>query len=268
MEPWNKAEGGRPESLDGERTPPSLQGPSVPPLSHMARPETGGGIPGPMRPHRPKRRRSWSGILRIRRPVLLGGAAILVTLTVLLTCLFYPRPKQTGPVFLNEALGVPVRTVLLETGSAGRPGTKREIRYVVIHETGNPGEGTGAKSHSNYLQAGGDGRGTSWHYTVDDREIYHHVPDDEVAYHASSADGNNHGIGVELCVNADGDFEQTFDNGAKLAACLLKAYGLSADDLRQHGDFTEKNCPETIRNTGRWKEFTEKVKGYLKGLDG
>ncbi|MCI8360065.1 MAG: N-acetylmuramoyl-L-alanine amidase [Clostridiales bacterium] len=210
-------------------------------------------------------------VYRIRGPVLLAGAALLVTLSVLLTCLlnhlFSPRPKPEGPVFLNEALDVPVRTVLLTEGSAGRPGIKREIQYLVIHETANPGEGTGAKSHSNYLQAGGDGKGTSWHYTVDDHEIYRHVPDDEVAYHASSADGNTYGIGIELCVNEDGDFEKTFDNGARLAACLLKAYGLSANDLRQHGDFTEKNCPETIRNTGRWGEFTQKVKDYLKGLD-
>lgn len=224
---------------------------------------------GPMRRSRPPRRpgRGWGGVFRIRGPVLLGGAAVLIALTVLLTCLFYPRPRQEGPVFLNEALGVPVRTVLLSENSAGRPGTKREIRYLVIHETGNPGENTGAKSHSNYLQAGGDGRGTSWHYTVDDHEIYHHIPDDEVAYHASSADGNTYGVGVELCVNEDGDFERTFDNGARLAACLLKAYGLPVDALRQHGDFTEKNCPETIRNTGRWGEFKEKVKSYLKGLD-
>ena len=209
---------------------------------------------------------------RIRGPVLLAGAALLVTLSVLLTCLlthlFSPRQvRPKGPVYLNEALDVPVRTVLLTRGSAGRPGIEREIRYLVIHETANPGEGTGAKSHSNYLQAGGDGKGTSWHYTVDDHEIYRHVPDDEVAYHASSADGNTYGIGIELCVNEDGDFEKTFDNGARLAACLLKAYGLSANDLRQHGDFTEKNCPQTIRNTGRWGEFTQQVKGYLKGLE-
>ena len=218
------------------------------------------------------RRRSRSGrgmrggVFRIRKPILFAGAAILVVLAVLLTVLVMPKPKkEEGPVYLNEALGVPVRTVLLDAGTPGRPGTKREVRFVVIHETGNPAEGAGAKSHSDYLQNGGQGS-TSWHYTVDDHEIYHHIPDDEVAYHASSEEGNTYGIGVELCVNADGDFEDTFDNGAKLTACLLRAYGLPADAVRQHGDFTDKNCPETIRDTGRWEEFLHAVETYWKQL--
>ena len=224
-------------------------------------------VPGSVHsPARPYRRRHRGGVFRIRKPVLLGGAAVLVVVSVLLTILFIPRPKkETGPVFLNEAMGVPVRTVLLDAGAPGRPGTKREIKYLVIHETGNPSDGTGAKSHSNFLQSGGSGK-TSWHYTVDDHEIYHHIPDDEIAWHASSEDGNTHGIGIELCVNADGDFEETFQNGARLTACLLKAYGLTADDIRQHGDFTEKNCPETIRDTGRWAEFLQRVKAYYAEL--
>ena len=206
------------------------------------------------------------GVFRIRKPILFAGAAILVVLAVLLTVLVMPKPKkEEGPVFLNEALGVPVRTVLLDAGTPGRPDIKREVRFVVIHETGNPAEGADAKSHSDYLQNGGQGS-TSWHYTVDDHEIYHHIPDDEMAFHASSEEGNTYGIGVELCVNADGDFEKTFDNGAKLTACLLRAYDLPADAVRQHGDFTDKNCPETIRDTGRWEEFLHTVETYWKQL--
>lgn len=205
----------------------------------------------------------WGGVFRIRRPVLLGGAALLVLLTVLLTLLLTPRPqKPTEGALLTEAMGVPVQTVLIPAGTDARPGEKREIRYVVIHETGNPSEGADAQGHSNYLLNGSE-RGTSWHYTVDDHEIYHHLPDDEVGWHASSEEGNRYGIGVELCVNADGDFEKTFDNGARLTATLLYTYGLSINDVKQHGDFTDKNCPQTIRDTGRWVEFKDRVKEYL-----
>ena len=42
----------------------------------------------------------------------------------------------------------------------------------------------------------------SWHYTVDDHEIYHHLPDDETAYHAGDGmeknGGNMNGIGIEM----------------------------------------------------------------------
>ncbi|HIZ84057.1 MAG TPA: N-acetylmuramoyl-L-alanine amidase [Firmicutes bacterium] len=247
-------------------------GPAYPADAHMWQPgyPPSGSRTGVYAPYGRRRSRSGrgmrGGVFRIRKPILFAGAAILVVLAVLLTVLVMPKPKkEEGPVFLNEALGVPVRTVLLDAGTPGRPDIKREVRFVVIHETGNPAEGADAKSHSDYLQNGGQGS-TSWHYTVDDHEIYHHIPDDEMAFHASSEEGNTYGIGVELCVNADGDFEKTFDNGAKLTACLLRAYDLPADAVRQHGDFTDKNCPETIRDTGRWEEFLDTVETYWKQL--
>ena len=75
--------------------------------------------------------------------------------------------------------------------------------------------------------------------------------------------GNLNGIGVELCVNEDGDFEKTFDNAARLTAHLLTEYDLSLDAIRQHADFTQKNCPERIRNEGRMEEFRALVARYL-----
>ena len=93
----------------------------------------------------------------------------------------------------------------------GRPGIKREVKFIVIHETGNPSEGADAKAHSDYLLNGGEGT-TSWHYTVDDHEIYHHIPDSEVSWNAGDRrqepGGNMNGISIELCVNQDGDFEK------------------------------------------------------------
>ena len=137
----------------------------------------------------------------------------------------------------------------------------------MIHETGNPSEGADAKAHSDYLLNGGEGT-TSWHYTVDDHEIYHHIPDSEVSWNAGDRrqepGGNMNGISIELCVNKDGDFEKTFDNGARLTAYLLKAYDLKMDAVKQHNDFNGKNCPQTIRESGRWQAFLKLTESYLK----
>ena len=111
----------------------------------------------------------------------------------------------------------------------------------------------------------------SWHYTVDDHEIWHHIPDDETAFHAGDhmedGGGNKNGIGVEMCVNADGDYEQTLKNAQKLAATLLHEYGLSIDDLKKHQDFSGKNCPSRLLNAGRWDEFVQGVKTELEALE-
>ena len=100
---------------------------------------------------------------------------------------------------------------------------------------------------------------------MDDTEVWHSIPDDEVAYHAgdgAEGDGNLHGIGVELCVNADGDFEKTFDNAARLTGWLMNAYDLSADQVKEHYDFSGKNCPQTIRENGRMEEFVALAEQY------
>ena len=175
------------------------------------------------------------------------------------------RVCGTTAVELSEALGVPVHTLSIKEGDPARPGIERKIKYIVIHETGNRAEGADAARHGMYLRFNNEDD-TSWHYTVDEREIYHHIPDGEVAWHASdklkNPGGNRNGIGIELCVNADGDFEKTFDNAARLVAVLLDAYDLNSDAIRQHADFTNKNCPETIRNTGRMEEFVTLVEEY------
>lgn len=165
-------------------------------------------------------------------------------------------------VFPSEVFGVPVHTQLIEKSNA-RPMTKRLIKYIVIHETDNIEIGAGAKNHSDYLKENNTSP-TSWHYTVDDYEIYHHIPDNEIANHAGDAEGNQYGIGIELCVNKDGDFESTFLNAAKLVAYLLDAYNLDVSVIKTHHDFSGKDCPSGILKNNRMEEFKAKVKEYLK----
>ncbi len=172
-------------------------------------------------------------------------------------------------VFPDQVFDVPVYTSLIPEGKKGRPGKQRKIMYIVIHETDNQDVGADAANHANFLNNVSEDY-TSWHYTVDDHEIYHHVPDNEVAWHAGDQQtlpgGNMNGIGVELCVNPGNDFEKTFQNAAKLTAYLIDAYDLTIDAVKQHGDFMWKNCPATIRDTNRTQEFKDTVAKYLAQL--
>lgn len=172
-----------------------------------------------------------------------------------------PQYEYQESVYPTEVLKIPVYTDLLEIDDRKRMGEKRIIQYIVIHETANFSKGADAKNHASYLKQKNDSY-TSWHYTVDDSSIYHHIPDDEIAHHAGDDEGNLHGIGIELCVNQDGDFDKTFTNGAKLAAYLLNAYHLKIDALKTHFDFSSKDCPHTILQEGRLEEFQKLVQYY------
>ncbi|MBR7148659.1 MAG: N-acetylmuramoyl-L-alanine amidase [Firmicutes bacterium] len=178
----------------------------------------------------------------------------------------YRGPSEEAP--FEEMIGdIPVTRDLLEEGIPGRPGTLRTIRYVVIHETGNTAAGTNAANHNSYVHTEAAKQKLSWHYTVDDHEIYQHLPDNEVGFHAGDRleefGGNVCGIGIELCVNSDGDFETTLKNAAKLAARLMDVYDLKMKDLTMHQDYSGKNCPQTLIESERWDEFCDMVKKEL-----
>jgi len=195
---------------------------------------------------------------------------VVLIIAIAVVGLYLAFGKSQTDVFPEMILDVPMYTELVPEGNQARPGIERRIKYVVLHETGNFAYGADAASHSLYLSQNNEST-TSWHYTVDENSIYHHIPDTEVAWHAGDSltkdGGNMCGIGVEICVNKDGNFERAFDNAAKLTAYLVNAYHLSVKDIRQHADFISKNCPETIRNEGRMDEFINRVNDYLKELN-
>lgn len=159
---------------------------------------------------------------------------------------------------------IPVVQSYLPKGSSSRPSLHRTIKYIVIHETDNFKAGADAKAHNDFLLSQANTQELSWHYTVDDHEIYHNLPDDEAAYHASDhlkQDGGNlNGIGIELCVNEDGDYEKTLENGVQLVAKLLHEYNLSVEDVKKHQDFSGKICPARLIENKRWDEFLHRVR--------
>src|SRR5690242_17441567 len=106
-------------------------------------------------------------------------------------------------------LPVPLIQAIIPVGQTNqRPGIKRQTPgYWVQHETANTAAGADAAMHARYLLQGADGSQVSWHFTVDDHQIYQHIPVDEVTWQAADGGGpgNMSGVSCEMAVNSDGD---------------------------------------------------------------
>jgi hypothetical protein len=182
--------------------------------------------------------------------------------------------QPTAPFYTNITPGL-MRAVPQSTlDSLFYPGYQmpnpENILWIVIHETGNRNNGAGALAHSN-LQVNRSNNGfgsdatASWHYTVDDKYVYQNIPDHRRAIHAGDGSnpgtGNSNGIGIEMAINGDGNYEASLRNYAKLVAQLMYRYNLTFANVKQHNHFSSygKNCPEIMRNTNRWFEFLDMV---------
>ena len=124
------------------------------------------------------------------------------------------------------------------------------IKYIVIHTTGNTSKGAGVKNHFNYFN-GGD-RQSSADYFVDDSNIARFVKDTNYAWHCGDGSGqygitNNNSLGIEFCVNSDGDFKKTVSNAIDLVKYLMNKYNIGIDNVVQHWNASRKNCPKELR---------------------
>ena len=175
-----------------------------------------------------------------------------------------------GPQRVTDT-GLAIQTHLIAPGADNRPGGSNPCKYITIHETGNAAKGADAAAHAAYLDSDAGERDlVSWHYTVDDHAIVQNLPDAETAYHAGdgkSGPGNATSIGVEICVNAGGDFEAAKANAAALVRLLMEEHGIHIDHVVQHNHWNGKDCPKTIRATpGAWEAFLALCRGESTGV--
>ncbi|PPB10925.1 peptidoglycan recognition protein family protein [Brevibacillus laterosporus] len=153
---------------------------------------------------------------------------------------------------------------IVPAGQKNRPGRKMIPKYITIHNTGNAGKGADALSHAKYIK--GDAaaqRQASWHFTVDDKRIIQHLPLYEMAWHCGDGNGpgNSSSIGIEICENIDGDIRKAEELAAQLAADLLKQFNLGIDRVKQHWDWSGKNCPHVLRaRPNGWRDFVALIK--------
>lgn len=150
-------------------------------------------------------------------------------------------------------------------------GPAPEIRYITIHNTAEPYTAMQERTRVNTRT----GSVTSFQFAVDEKEAVQILPDNTHAWHAGDGrgDGNMKSIGIEICrsqcIGEDGPlYEASEANAVKLAAYLIRKYGLSVDDLRMHNDWTGKHCPHRILDAGSWNSFKARVADAMKRENG
>lgn len=135
------------------------------------------------------------------------------------------------------------------------------IKYIVIHDTGNKSKGANASSHFNYFN-GGD-RQSSADFFVDSEQIIQ-INDYKKYYTYQCGDGrgkygitNANSIGIEICVNSDGDYQKAYKSAIELTKYLMKDLNIPIERVVRHYDASRKNCPASMssNNWELWQKF-------------
>ena len=173
------------------------------------------------------------------------------------------------PITDNDYVGVTAtKEILNELDETGKPRTGvklEEIKYITYHDTGNNTAGANAEMHARYMV--GDynktTRARSWHYTVDSNCVIHHVPDDEVTWQGDAYTAYSQSIGIETCVDSGSNLHLVWQRMGKLCAQLITKYDLSINSIKQHYDWNQKNCPQTLRMNNLYSYAISLVEGEL-----
>lgn len=141
-----------------------------------------------------------------------------------------------------------------------------KIAYIVIHDTANKSKGADADAHFKYFNGGN--RNSSADFFVDDKKILQ-INDYTKYYTWQVGDGkgkygitNQNSVGIEICINADGDYDKAFCNAVELTKHLMKELNIPAERVVRHYDASRKNCPASM-NGGSWAKW-EKFKNLIK----
>ena len=138
-----------------------------------------------------------------------------------------------------------------------------KISYIVIHDTGNKAKGANADAHFNYFNGGN--RSASADFFVDSGKVLQindynayatwHVGDGKGKYGIT----NQNSVGIEICVNADGNYEEAVNKAVNLTKFLMQKLNVPIERVVRHFDASRKNCPASMTEAD-WKAFKNKLK--------
>lgn len=92
-----------------------------------------------------------------------------------------PKPYGEPDFYIGE---IPVYKDFLSSSLPNYSGYAMNPKVIVVHETENFSDGANAEMHNRYLHNGAGGRSASWHFTVDDKCIFWHIPFNRNGWHA------------------------------------------------------------------------------------
>ncbi|MCG8395594.1 N-acetylmuramoyl-L-alanine amidase [Bacillus atrophaeus] len=147
----------------------------------------------------------------------------------------------------------------IPVGANNRPGYAMRPIYITVHNTANTSVGANAETHARYVK--NPDTPTSWHFTVDDKEIYQHLPLNENGWHAGDGNGsgNRQSIGIEICENADGNFQLATANAQWLIKTLMASHSITLANVVPHKHWSGKECPRKLLDT--WEQFKAGIGG-------
>ena len=145
----------------------------------------------------------------------------------------------------------PIRMHRIPPGGRQRTGEPaRAPRRSVQHGTANASNAS-AWNEADYFVRGAEGRGVSVHACVDHTEIVVTMPFDEVAVHAGSTAGNQHGYACEMIeATATWNDPSRRDRMIAIAADFMGrvAARLGVPTPERHSDFGNPGCPAKLQN--------------------
>jgi N-acetylmuramoyl-L-alanine amidase CwlA len=134
---------------------------------------------------------------------------------------------------------------------------------ICVHNTANDAS---AKNEISYMV--NNDLQTSFHFAVDDIEIWQGLPLNRNGWHAGdgvNGDGNRKHIGIEICYSKSGGerFTKAENKAVEFIAFLLNERGWGIDKVKKHQDFSGKYCPHRTLDLG-WDRFLNNISNYLK----
>lgn len=133
--------------------------------------------------------------------------------------------------------------------------------FLVIHETDNTNKGANADAHGR-LQANGNSRQASWHFSIDDKEIVQSFSEDYICWHSGTSKYNKEGIGLEICVNSDGNYKKAIERTVQLVKHLMKKHNIPLSRVIKHQDSSGKLCPRNLITGAKgvtWNQFKSMI---------
>src|SRR5699024_10603100 len=77
---------------------------------------------------------------------------------------------------------------------------------------------------------------------------------------------NEQSIGIEICVNSDGDFKIAVDNAIELTKLLMSKHNIPVANVIQHNKASGKDCPRYLRSGDKgitWSQFVDALGGKV-----
>ena len=168
---------------------------------------------------------------------------------------------DTNPIILSNPLEEDDKPILFIQATNYQKANRPEVKWIIIHSAEAVEASTTAENVARWFGSGVNAPMASAHFCLDDDSIVQCVKEEDVAYHAKSA--NKYGIGLEHAGFAKQTRDQWLDSfstrmlkrSAKLTASICKRWNIPAiyvdrNDLKlgHKGISTHNECTFAFEN--------------------